>query len=281
MRRRPNGLAGKPALILWKKPLLCPLLFLMLAVSGSGQPLALTNLAGPEYAELLRKNEKLIRIQYKNISPALIPSDPYLKNMTAGLMRDLGPTLFVETLQLYRKAPSRNGGPWSPAERAGLYNQTLALSTLTGLQYYSARRKSMRTFYESSTVVSGPDGNTPRPDPSYTSPPAELTIYARQKDLSFGDNVYRYDYYVRPDALIFVQENLTAMNYGIIPAVGKNRLRSLVAVYDAGDFLLIYAASMARTASVPGMNERVGASFTNRIEAFLGWFTKQADKVFK
>ncbi|MDR2072509.1 MAG: hypothetical protein LBP60_03645 [Spirochaetaceae bacterium] len=274
-------MAGKPAPIFWEKLIFCPLLFFMLPVPGSGQILPLTNLVKAEHAEPLRRNEKLSLTQYKNISPALVPEDPYLKNMTDRLIRDLDPTLFLETLRLYRKASSRNGGAWSPAERTGLYNQALALSALTGLQYYSARRRSMRTFYESSTVVSGPDGNTPRPDPSYANPPAELTIYARQKDLSFGDNVYRYTYYARPDALILVQENLTAMNYGIIPAVGKNKLRSLVAIYDAGDFLLIYAVSMAHAASVPGMNERVGTSFTNRVEAFLNWFTKQADKVFK
>ncbi|MDR2211761.1 MAG: hypothetical protein LBO65_09925 [Spirochaetaceae bacterium] len=253
---------------------------LLLPAGGWGQEPSLANLAGPENAAILSRGEGLTRVQYKNSPPVLIPQDGYVKNMVDTLAKDLAPTLFVETLRLYRKPPSR-GGPWSAPERAGLYNQALAISTLAGLQYYSARRKSMRTFYETSTVVSGPDGKTPRPDPSYRDPPPELTIYARQKDLSFGDNVYRYKYYARPGALIFVQENLTAMSYGIIPAVGKNKLRSIVAVYDAGNFLLIYAASMAHAASIPGLNERVGVSFTNRAEAVLNWFAGQADKVFK
>jgi hypothetical protein len=139
----------------------------------------------------------------------------------------------------------------------------------------------MRTFYESSSVVSGADGKKKLPDPSYFVPPTELTVYARQKDLSFGDNIYRYDYYARADSLVFVQENLTGMNYGIIPAVGKNKLRSMVAVLDAGDYLLIYAVSMAKAASLPGMNERVGRSFSSRAEAILTWFTGQADKAFE
>jgi hypothetical protein len=71
------------------------------------------------------------------------------------------------------------------------------------------------------------------------------------------------------------------MSYGIIPAVGKNKLRSIVAVCDAGEYLLIYAASMAKAASVPGLNERVGNSFITRAEAILTWFTGQADKVFR
>jgi hypothetical protein len=245
-----------------------------------GQPLV--TLAGPENAALLEQGEKLARLQQKDPVPLLVPRDPYIKGMMERIIRDLDPGFFVETLRIYRKPASNSAGPrWTAGERTGLYNQLLALSTLAGLEYYSASRKKMRVFYESSTVVSGPDGKTSRPDPVYANPPAELTIYARQKDLSFGDNVYRYDYYARSDSLIFVQENITSMSYGIIPAVGKNKLRSVVVVCDAGGCLLIYAASMAKAASVPGLSDRISASFTNRAEAVLDWFNRQADKVFK
>jgi hypothetical protein len=263
-------------------------------------------LVGAENAAILVRGERITRVQFKNSRAALAPRNEFIQSLTGRIHAELGPSFFVETLVLYSKrggsagqsaaAPGgaavpggaagafeQSAGPktWTAVERAGLFNQTLALSTLAGLQYYSASRKEWRTFYETSTVVSGGDGKTPRPDPVYAVPPAELTIYARQKDLSFGDNVYRYDYYTRPDLLVFVQENLTAMNYGIIPAVGKNRLRSIVAVFDAGDYLLVYLASMARAASVPGMNEKVSNSFSNRADAILKWFTAQADKVFR
>jgi hypothetical protein len=62
--------------------------------------------------------------------------------------------------------------------------------------------------------------------------------------------------------------------------VGKDRLRSLVAVIDAGDSLLIYAASLARVAAVPGLGDRIGNSFTNRAQAILGWFRDRADGAF-
>ncbi|MDR1307945.1 MAG: hypothetical protein LBK74_10285 [Treponema sp.] len=241
----------------------------------------LINLAGPENAARLGQGEKLIRLQQKAPVPFLVPRDPYIKGMVERILRELDPGFFVETLRIYRKPAVNPASPrWTAGERTGLYNQILALSTLAGLQYYSASREKMRVFYETSAVVSGPDGKTTRPDPVYANPPAELTIYARQKDLSFGDNIYRYDYYARPDSLVFVQENITSMSYGIIPAVGKNKLRSVVVVCDAGDCLLIYAASMAKAASIPGLSDRISASFTNRAEAVLDWFNQQADKVF-
>ena len=52
-----------------------------------------------------------------------------------------------------------------------------------------------------------------------------------------------------------------------------------MAVIDAGDSLLIYAAAMAKTASVPGMGDRIGSSFTNRVKAILKWFVGRANGV--
>jgi hypothetical protein len=206
-----------------------------------------------------------------------MPQDEELRRLISDAMRTLEPTLFVESLYRYQKPDTAASEAWTETERNALYNATLALSTLKGIEYFSASRNRMRIFYEISTVVDGPDTKRSRPDPSYTAPPAELTIYARQKDLTFGDNVYRYTYYAHPGSLVFVQENLTVMNVGPIVVVGKNNLRSVVCVLDAGDSLLVYVASMAKAASFPGMNERAGKSFSNRATAILSWFTKRAD----
>jgi hypothetical protein len=187
--------------------------------------------------------------------------------------------MLVETLHIYEKPIPATA--WSADEEARLYNSLLALSTLTGLQYFSASRGIMRTFYESSTVVDGPSTRNSISDPVFSRPQSELTIYARQRDLTFGDNIYQYDYYSVPGGLIFVQQNLTPLRTGIITAVASNNLRSAVVVLDAGNYILVYAASMAKTASFPGLRERIGNSFANRAEAILNWFRGQADKVFR
>lgn len=242
-------------------------------------PPALAALAGPERAAELLARGTITGFQQRGGELILAPRHDFTRALAGEMLAALEPGFLVESLLLYRK-PSASAGPWSEAERTALYNSALALSSLAGLQYFSASRNAMRTFYETSAVIDGPRTRRVTADPVFALPPAELTIYARQKDLSFGDNVYQYDYYARQDALIFVQTNLTAMNYGIIPAVGKEKLRSIAAAFDAGEFLVIYAASMAKAASLPGIRERVGNSFSTRAEAILGWFAGQADKVF-
>jgi hypothetical protein len=252
------------------------------AAAGSLSAATLEELVGAERAAALEAagGGTITEVQLKKPAPILVPRHTGVRNILDQNIRSLDPGLFVETLYRYPK-PVGSGQPvWSAAEKVGLYNGALALSTLSGIQYFSASRNTMRTFYETSRVIDSPDAKRSLADPVYTDPPALLKIYARQKDLTFGDNIYQYEYRTESDFLLFIQENLTAMNVGIIPAMGKNKLRSLVAVIDSGDCLLIYAASMAKASSFPGLGERIGNSFTNRAEAILKWYAGQADKAF-
>jgi hypothetical protein len=243
----------------------------------------LSDLTSPALAQKLNSGGgPITEIQLKNPSPVLLPKIDELRRFVGGIQASLDPSVAVETLYLYKKPVSSvsQTGNWTSAQRSDLYNQILALSTLAGIEYYSASRKAMRTFYETSAVIDGPATKNPLPDPVFSQPPPEFTLYARQKDLTFGDNIYRYEFRSPEGIFMFSQENITALNYGIIPAVGKNRLQSVMAVIDCGDFLLLYAVSMAKAASIPGMGDRIGNSFANRAEAMLKWFTNRADSVF-
>jgi uncharacterized membrane protein len=217
--------------------------------------------------------------QSKNPSPKLMPADSELRQFFAKGIETLNPNIMVESLYLYKKP--QNSGDWDTAQKTGLYNQLLAISTLAGIQYYSASRGAMRTLFEYSRVIDGPDTRNVLPDPVYSVPPAQVALFSRQKDLTFGDNIYRYNYATTGDGIFFIQENVTALNYSLVPAIGKGNLRSIMAVFDCGDILLIYIASMAKAASVPGMGERIGTSFTNRAEAIIKWFINRTELVYQ
>jgi len=246
------------------------------AFSGTG----LENLLDSRQTNALLAGENPVLVQFNAPRPQLVPRHDTLQNYVETARRTLGPSVMVETLHLYRKPPNAGKSACSAEEELTLYNGILALSTLAGIEYYSASRGGTRILYETSQVVDGPSNKRPLPDPVFSRPQGELTIFARQKDLTFGDNVYQYDFLTAPGALIFSQQNLTSLSVGIIPAVGKNKLRSTVAILDAGEYLVVYLVSMANAASLPGMRDRVGNSFTNRAEAIIKWFSNQADKAF-
>jgi hypothetical protein len=239
--------------------------------------LTIEELTGAETANRLQSGA-VSETQLGKPALKLLPALPDLRQFVSDSMTSLEPTLAVETLYLYKKP--NFAAVWNDSLRTALFNQMTAISTLAGIEYFSATRNAMRTFYEFSSVIDSPSSKKPLSDPIFNKPPAQYTLFARQKDLTFGDNIYRYDYKTAEGALFFIQENMTSMSYGIIPAVGKNKLRSVLAVIDCGDSLLIYAVSMAKAASVPGMTDRIGNSFKNRTDAVYKWFVSGADKLF-
>jgi len=234
-------------------------------------------------ARLRSSGESIIETQLRNPAPVLLPGDRELLRIVSNAVDSLQPNTLVEALFLYKKPASITGASegWTTAQRTGVFNQILAVSSMTGLQYYSASRGTMRTFYEYSYVVDGPNSRNQIPDPVFTAVPETLTAYARQKDLTFGDNIYRYDYATTQDAIIFTQNNITALSIAIVPVISRGNLKTVVSIIDCGDSILIYAVSMAKALSVPGLWDRVNNSFSNRVEAMLTWFSGRLDNIFK
>jgi len=238
--------------------------------------LPLESVVAPSLTTQLRASaEMIIETQIRNPVPRLMPQNTELRNYLNTVRNTLAPTTMVEALYLYRKPASYHTSPdtWNEAQKTGVYNQITAISSLTGIQYFSSSRGAMRTFYESSAVIDAPNTRNVLPDPVFTRPPETLTLHARQKDLTFGDNIYRYNYVSSGDIIFFTQENVTALNAGLIPAIGRGNLRSIVAIIDCGDSILVYAVSMAKASSVPGLGDRISSSFSNRARAVLDWLT--------
>jgi len=265
------------------KPLFAFAVFSLAAVTAAPVTAAdaLERLVGPARAATLRAapmQDGIVEAQLRAPAARLVPDHPEVRRAVTEAKAGLSPSLLVEGLFLYRKPAAVTA--WSLAEQTDLFRRLTALSTLTGIEYFSASAGAMRTLYETSRVIDNPRSRTPLADPVIAVLPATLALYARQRDLTFGDNTYRFDYRTGADFIVFSQENLTAMTVGIVPVIGRNRFVMIMAVVDTGDGLLIYTAAMARAAVLPGMGDRIGTSFTNRLRAILRWFSVHADAVF-
>ena len=225
----------------------------------------------------------IFETQLRNPAPVLLPLDNDLRRITGGIIYSLEPNVLVEAMYLYVKPASMTEASegWTDAQRTGVFNQLMTISTMTGLQYYSASRRAMRTFYEYSYAVDGPNSRNRIPDPVFTVVPAALTLYARQKDLTFGDNIYRYNYETTRNAVYFTQENITPLTIALIPVINRGNLKTVMAVIDCGDSILIYAASMAKALSIPGIGDRISDSFSNRAQAVLNWFRGRLNNTFQ
>lgn len=207
----------------------------------------------------------------RNAAPSLAPNHPAARALRDELARE-APDVVVEALFLWPKPRAADPA----AELLETYNVLRAIGTLQGIEYYSASRRAMRLFYEYSSLIDGPETKAPTPDRRLEALPRAETLYARQKDLSFGDNIYRYDFTSGPDYIASISTNLTTMRYGIVPvaAPGALKVRSLAILVDEG--VVFYAVSSAKVAIVPGVRARLENSFGNRAEAVYDWFAANA-----
>jgi hypothetical protein len=180
------------------------------------------------------------------------------------------PAAFLsESLYLYRKPAARQCAPGGEIQKI---SQLLrSLSALEGIQYYSASRKKMHTLYEKSYAVQSASARIRIADPVSGSADGKV-IWAVQKDTTFGEFLYRYGYRQTDSSVAFFSSNADAMTLSFIKLIDPGKLRISLVVQDMGDSLLFYSITRADFANVPGIEGKLTASFSNRVDAIYKWF---------
>jgi hypothetical protein len=256
-------------------------LMLVLAVlyAGAVYPASLEDLVPRDQILPLTSGESITRLQTKNISPTLAPSNAFVRDRVRTTQSRLQPSFMAETLRLYKKPGAASQEGWTQAERRAVYNAAIGISSLAGVQYYSPNTRKMRVLYDISSVIDGPDSKKRLDDPFFASPPTLTSFYALQKDEVFGDNVYRYTYHASDGAFFFSQENISPIKYGIITLASEQEMLTSVAVIDSGPYLLSYVVTMVKTSlPMPAMNSQASESFTARANGMLDWFFARASR---
>jgi hypothetical protein len=232
-----------------------------------------SSLLGPEaYAEALVSGRA---VELGKLSPKLLPAHPAAAPLREAIAAE-APSILVEAAFLLpRRAPENRTA--RDAELASIYGIMRSIGTLEGIEYYSASRKKMRTFYAESYVIDDPKSRNRLPDPAPPAPgsiPKAESLLAFQKDLSFGANVYRYDFESADGAVRVTATNLTRMSYSLVPVMAPEALKTRLLVIQAEDAIVFYAASGA---VAPGIFKgKLEDSFSNRAEALFKWFSASA-----
>lgn len=232
-------------------------------------------LPAPVYERLVSEGE-LRNSLHRDGPPQLIPNVPARREIEARI-RELEITVGTEVLAVYKNA---DGNFDSPESRLRIYNILRSLSTMKGIQYYSASRQRMRTLFAESYVVEGPDGEKRLPDPVADEIPAYSKLYALQKDLTFGENIYLMEFHCSGDNFLLDSTNLTTMNYFFLPMVKPENSVTLILLIPSGQELLFYGAVGAHTLGFLGLARSREDSFYNRLKAIYGWFGERVAATF-
>ena len=236
-----------------------------------------------EDTQTLLGDGKLLRFHPDGMSPGLLPNTA----LTAAAARQLiagDLNLGIEGLFFtpIEELPEGYASASDKERTLKLYNILRSVSTLTGLEYYSASRGRMRLLFEESWAIS--DLKTfrePLPDPLVSIIPAADSLYIHQKDKSFATHQSKMTFTARPGAFSAAIVNITPLRYkGLIRVVNPGNMQTHLIVVPGREGLLIYGAMSARTRNVKLFLDRAQASFTNRIAALADWYTARLAKEF-
>jgi hypothetical protein len=202
----------------------------------------------------------------------LAPNSPFLPEIRDNL-ESLSPRVGIEISLSIPVRPEA----FTEEGLVRIYNILRSPSTMQGIEYYSASRGEMRTFYSESYAVAGPDGDERIPDPVVSAIPPRSTVWAFQEDGSFGRNVQRIDYTYEEAQFLMTITNETTMIYKIVPLVRPGNLRTFLIVQPdpQSGTITFYGNLAVRVPGMFGMEDRARDSFFNRIVALHDWFSQE------
>ncbi len=209
------------------------------------------------------------------VETTLAPSEE-AERLIGEALREIEPRVGIE---IYVEIPV-DRQLFSTEGRLALYNILRSPGTMEGIEYYSASRGRMRTFYEESYAIASPDQEIRIPDPVVEEIPETDTIWAFQRDLSFGRNVQRLEYTTLDDGFLVMIENETTMVYRVVPLVFPGNLRTFlyVQLQPNRGTVEFYGNLAVRVPAMFGLQDRARDSFYNRVVALHGWFATELER---
>ncbi|MFO7850180.1 MAG: DUF6675 family protein [Spirochaetia bacterium] len=153
-----------------------------------------------------------------------------------------------------------------------LYNTLRSISSLEGIEYYSASRDRMRLLFEESWVIESPEDSTRLPDPENSTIPDRDTLYIHQKDLTFGDSISRVLYRHEENALSMSITNETTMRYMFFPLLKEGNMSMQMLILPVKEGIVFYGLSTVDVMDLKVFHKKMRSSFTNRLIALKDWF---------
>jgi hypothetical protein len=225
-------------------------------------------------------SEKSLQHTFKDAGDLLLFPNLPIKDRIETEVARMDPTLGVELLLLY-SPPFGTKRIYNEKSRyhLGIYNILRSVSSLKGIQYYSASRKRMRVFFHDAYAIESPQKRTRLEDPLVEEIPINDTFYAFIRDSSLGDYVAEAYYHYHYDYFAMKIENLTTLWRFIFRLVEPRDLSMFVLLLPQEDSILFYGLTYINAVNLFGIMDAKTASFYNRLKALFNWFSGSMEKL--
>lgn len=228
---------------------------------------------GIEESAELYNQRKVSRFYFNDPYTEYLPSSPFTGVISEDI-EHISPNIGVETVYLLH-APGL--GP-DKDDIHTIYNVLRRVSSLKGIEYYSASRERMRTFFKDFYAIDTPEDGNRIPDPVVGNVPEESSVFAFQEDLTFGKSLSHIHYRNSGPWISITISNLSILRYMLIPLIRENNMQMHIVVRVMENYVLFYGNCAVRTYDLFGLVEKKKESFSNRIEAMFRWFRREFEK---
>jgi hypothetical protein len=158
-----------------------------------------------------------------------------------------------------------------------LFSKLQAISTMEGIEYYSANNDAMTLYLERCFLVEQKGRQKQVPDPVFVTPPAFWQATVFQEDTTFGKNWYDLQMTVSRDAIRMRLKNVTTMRYFFFPIMGEGGVVIELIIIPGEETLQFYALSQLETSvrQVLGKKIYLPGVFDHRVSAYQSWLAKR------
>lgn len=228
-----------------------------------------------ESLQQLEAERELTRYFYEPADLVYFPLLP--DDLGRAIVSDIGeisPNVGVESLFLL-EVPGLSVSGHTRQGREDLlkiYNTLRSVSSLEGVEYYSASRQRMRIFFKEAYVINDISSRERVSDPLVESVPREEVLLIHQRDLTFGKNTSEAVYRHSEDVINLSLTNLGIMRYALIPFIQERGMRTHLIVLPMEGYIGFYAYCGVETISFLGIEKSKSDSFYNRMKALYTWF---------
>jgi hypothetical protein len=257
---------------LFKKYFLFILLSLLIPGASSLSALPSINdfLSFDEYMTIINEGEVTL-FHFEDTTPQLMPSIPQAEELK-DLLKGKSPNFAIEGLffiQTLNRESNRE------EDLTNIVNILSSVSSLQGLEYFSASRNEMRLLFEECWRIDNAEDRTPLADLSFTELPGQVEYTIHQKDLTFGANLSHVEISSSPESLLMTMTNLTNMKYdGWLKVIDRGNFQTGVLVIPVEEGILYYGVMSAKTLGLGFIVNKASNSFYNRMKALFIWFNE-------
>ena len=184
---------------------------------------------------------------------------------------------FVVALDMLIPYPKEMEGMSQEEKLLFLYNNSLKVSTMKGIQYISHRAgDKLKVLFDDAYMLGSDDIDDRIDDPKVDGVPEYAEHYVYMKDTSFGKNVYLIEYKTRGNELALEMKNsseLKFMGIGIV-APGKVSMSLDMILTDEGILVSGLASVKDKTPKINLLVYTIDLeeSIMNRVVAIKDWF---------